>query len=99
MDEYPQDGSSFYTPKMPEETKQQLLDERSKSSIASPFIEEVSEWFDEQIKQFDSVSLALYEAEARGVTIEEILNALNICKDKFSEKKDEFMSLQMNLKK
>ena len=97
-DPYPQEGSSFYIPEAPEETKQQLEDERSQSALASPFIEGVMTWFDDQVVEFDSISFALYEAEARGVEVPDMLNALNICKNKFSDKKAEFDILMKNIK-
>lgn len=98
-DPYPQDGSSFYIPEVPKETKQALEDERNLSALASPFIDQVMNWFEIQMKEFDSIDLALYEAKARGVEIDSVLVALNICKEKFNEKKSELSALKMNLKK
>ena len=84
---------------MPEETKKALQEEIDQSNLASPFIDQTIAWFEDQIKHFDSIDLALNEAESRNLTPEEILNALNICKKIFEEKKAEFMNLNMNLKK
>lgn len=98
-DPYPQDGTSFYIPEVPQETKQLLEDERNLSALASPFIDQVMNWFDEQMQEFDSIDLALYEAKARGVEIDSVLVALNICKEKFNDKKLDFSNLKMNLKK
>jgi hypothetical protein len=59
-----------YEPDVPEETQEDERAEQSKVSLAQPFIEEVLEWFDTNIKVADSVTQAKMTAAAHNVSLE-----------------------------
>lgn len=95
----PNEGSTFYSPEIPEETKLAIEDEKLKASQAVPFISDVDEWFKEQLMKMDSIQFALKEAKKREKPVESMLIAIDILCDLLSEKRADFNNILLNLKK
>ena len=95
----PNEGSTFFQPDVPDETKALIEEEKKKLTESVPFIDNVDAWFEEQLLKMDSIQFALIEAKKREKPVEAMLVAIDILCDLLSEKRAEFSNLKVNLKK
>lgn len=96
--EDPIPNGGFY-PTAPEETQKANVEELRKAEQALPFVDGVSAWFDEQIKQTDSIEFALSVKVRYPDGTDPVLIAMNVLKDTLLAKKGEFDSLKMTFEK
>jgi len=94
----PAPNTGWY-PEVPQQDKEANEVEKQKAAQSLPFLDGVTEWFDEQIKMFDSIDYAIDKKTEYEQPIEETLIALNIAKNLFEAKKSEFESLKLTFKK
>lgn len=96
-DLYPNDGS-YYQPEAPIETQTANAEEKKKAEEAIPFIDGVLKWFDATVKTTDSVAFAVAMSRQYDKPIEEVVVALDICRQYLEQKKGELESLARTLK-
>lgn len=90
--------STFFVPEVPEITQQANTDELVKTAQALPVIEDLIAWFEGAIEATDSNKAMREDAKSRGVSIEVASTAYEIVRELLEVKKQEFESLQLNIK-
>lgn len=96
-DVYPREGQ-YFQPTQPEADKQAVSEEVKAAVQARPFLDGVTEWFDEAIANTDSLSTARDEAKRRDVPVDVIVEAYDIVREILINKKGEFESLKQTFK-
>jgi hypothetical protein len=91
--------NTSWHPVVPLEDKEAIEIEKQRAAQSLPFLDGVTEWFEEQIKLADSIEFCLAKAIEYEQPTEEMLIALNILKNLFESKKGEFESLKLTFKK
>ena len=94
MDPLPNNGQHFL-PEVPDERKKEENDEKNKIAAHLPVLEDIKQWFDEQIKATDSLANVLETTKsynAQDVSIKEAIVAHSIVSQLMATKRDELVN-------
>ena len=95
MDDLPNDGSTFYQPEVPKKQKIEVSEEKQRAVAAYPILDELLEWFDQAIKNTDSVEILRADAKRRGVSDGEMLLGYDVARELLSIKRNELESIKI----
>lgn len=94
MEDLPNDGSSFYIPEVPAEQKIEMSEEKQRAVAAYPILDELLTWFDEAIKNTDSIEILKADARRRNKSHEVMVEAYDITRELLTIKRGELESIK-----
>lgn len=97
IDELPNNGFYFQADE-PKEQKEIKAQEKAEAVQLLPVVDSLMDWFDECIKNADSIAIARIEAEKRKLPIETVTTAYDIVRELLESKKNELRSKKLTLK-
>lgn len=76
-----------YEPETPEEVVESVNEERSIMSTAAPIVEDLLEFFDDQIQNANTVETVVAISKSRGISIDEAMHASDIVRTMLEDSK------------
>lgn len=97
IDDLPNDGF-YFQPEEPEVQTEAKAAEKAEAVQLLPVVDSLMGWFDECIKNTDSIAVAIEEAKRRELPIETVTTAYDIVREILEAKQNELRSKKLTFK-